>query len=135
MKVAFIGLGIMGSRMASNLIKGGNEVMVWNRSREKAEALKHTGIIIAFSIIEAVRDADVLITMLSTPDVIENIALGTEGFLLNAKKNALWINTSTVNPSFASEMSGKAKEVGLRYLDAPVSGSKLVAEKGELIFL
>lgn len=135
MKVTFIGLGIMGSRMAANLIKGGNEVLVWNRSPEKTEGLKQVGAKVAASIVAAVKDADVLITMLSSPEVIEKIALGKEGIILNAKKNSLWINTSTVNPSFVDKMAGKAKEVGLRYLDAPVSGSKGVAEKGELIFL
>lgn len=125
----------MGSRMATNLIKGGNEVLVWNRSMEKAEPLKHAGAKVTASVIEAVKEADVLITMLSTPDVIKEIALGKEGVIRNAKKDALWINTSTVNPSFTEEMSVKAKEAGLRYLDAPVSGSKIVAEKGELIFL
>ncbi|WP_028980153.1 NAD(P)-dependent oxidoreductase [Sporocytophaga myxococcoides] len=135
MKITFIGLGIMGSRMAANLIKGGNELLVWNRSQGKAEALKQSGAKLASSVVAAVKDADILITMLSSPEVIEEIALGKEGIIMNAKKNSLWINTSTVNPSFVEEMAAKAKEAGLRYLDAPVSGSKGVAEKGELIFL
>jgi len=135
MKVTFIGLGIMGSRMATNLIKAGHEVLVWNRSPEKAEPLKKAGAKVAASIMDAVKEADVFITMLSSPEVVESVALGKEGILRHAKKNALWINTSTINPSFAEEMASKAKEAGLRYLDAPVSGSKIPAEKAELIFL
>ncbi|GAL87645.1 6-phosphogluconate dehydrogenase NAD-binding [Sporocytophaga myxococcoides] len=135
MNVAFIGLGIMGSRMAMNLIKGGNELSVWNRSIEKAEALQRAGAKVCTSVSEVVRDADVLITMLSSPEVIEKISLGKDGIMMNAKKNALWINTSTVNPSFAEELAAQTKEVSLRYLDSPVSGSMVVAEKGELIFL
>jgi 3-hydroxyisobutyrate dehydrogenase/glyoxylate/succinic semialdehyde reductase len=135
MKVTFIGLGIMGSRMATNLIKAGHEVLVWNRTTEKSEALKKSGAKVASSIADAVKEADVFITMLSSPEVVEKVALGKDGMVMHAKRNALWINTSTINPSFAEEMSSKAKEAGLRYLDAPVSGSKIPAEKGELIFL
>jgi 3-hydroxyisobutyrate dehydrogenase-like beta-hydroxyacid dehydrogenase len=135
MNITFIGLGIMGSRMAANLLQTGNELTVWNRTKGKAETLKKMGAREAVSLTDSVKDADIVFTMLAAPEAVEKVATGPVGFLSKAKKNTLWINTSTINPSFAEEMSLKAGEAGLRYLDAPVSGSKIPAEKGELIFL
>lgn len=135
MKTAFIGLGIMGSRMAARLLDAGQDVTVWNRSAGKTNDLVKKGAKAASSLSEAVDKADIVLTMLPDPGVVEKIATGKEGFLNWMQKGALWINTSTVNPSFAEEMDAEAASCGVRYLDAPVSGSKMPAEKGELIFL
>ncbi len=135
MKIAFIGLGIMGSRMADNLIKGGHDLTVYNRTKSKAESLLKAGATWADSPAEAVKEADVLITMLQNPSVVEKEASGENGFLTSMKKDSIWIDSSTVNPSFSEKMAKEAKKNGIRFLDAPVSGSKVPAAKAELIFL
>ncbi|MEH6407603.1 MAG: NAD(P)-dependent oxidoreductase, partial [Leeuwenhoekiella sp.] len=135
MKIAFIGLGIMGSRMADNLLKGGHEITVYNRTKEKADKLLSDGALWAETPAGAVNDADVLITMLEKPGVVEEVALGENGFLNAMREDAIWIDSSTVNPSFSEKMAAKAKELKINFLDAPVSGSKVPAAKAELIFL
>jgi 3-hydroxyisobutyrate dehydrogenase/glyoxylate/succinic semialdehyde reductase len=135
MKVGFIGLGIMGGRMAANLQKAGHTLAVHNRTRERAEALLAAGARWAATPAEAARDAECLVTMLSEPSAVRAMAQGPEGFLEAMDRGALWMDCSTVNPSFAREMGAAAARRGLGYLDAPVSGSKGPAEKGELAFL
>ena len=134
MTIGFIGLGIMGSRMAGNLLKNGYELVVYNRTKEKAKPLEEKGAKIAGSPAEAGEVSGILFTMLASPDAVKETALGNEGFLNSLKKNSLWIDSSTVNPSFSREMNRKAREKGIRFLDAPVAGTIGPAEKGELIF-
>ncbi len=133
--IGCIGLGIMGSRMAINLQKEGYELIVYNRTKEKADDLLKNGAIWANSTKEVGEKSDIVITMLSTPEVVKKTALEENGLLTGMKKNSLWINCSTVNPSFAKEMEILAKKHHVRYLDAPVAGTKAPAENGELVFL
>ncbi|MEJ2479388.1 MAG: NAD(P)-dependent oxidoreductase [Acidihalobacter sp.] len=134
MNVTFIGLGIMGSRMAANLLQHGANLTVYNRSQAPARALGELGARIAASARDAVDDADVVFTMLSSPEAVTEVALGDDGFLPAMKPNALWADCSTVNPSFSQEEAAAARARGLRFLDAPVAGSAPQAEKGELVF-
>ncbi len=124
----------MGSRMAKHLVQAGHEVKVFNRSPEKAEKLIKAGASLA-SPSEMAPGVEVLITMLSEPQVIRQIATGPDGFLNFMPKGSTWMNTSTVDPSFAREMAALAQDKGIAYLDAPVAGTKGPAEKGELLFL
>jgi len=136
MNVSFIGLGIMGSRMARNLLKHeGITLTVFNRSPEAMESLKDAGARTASSARDAVADADVVFTMLSAPEAVESVAFGKEGFVDAMAENALWVNCSTVNPSYTRECAQRAQARGLRFLDAPVAGTKMPAETGELTFL
>tara|TARA_R100000935_G_scaffold15513_1_gene31092 strand:- start:376 stop:1266 length:891 start_codon:yes stop_codon:yes gene_type:complete len=135
MKIGFIGLGIMGSAMASNLLKSGHKLFVYNRTKEKAEELLKQGAVWKDSPATLAREIDVLFTMLEDPIAVESLALGTDGFLNEMKKGSIWVDSSTVNPSFSKKMSEKAIAKSIRFLDAPVSGSKVPAEKGELLFL
>ena len=135
MKIGFIGLGIMGSRMAMNLLKAGYDLKVYNRTKEKADNLLKNGATWAASAKEAGKDVDILFTMLEKPEVVEELATGAEGFLEGMKKDSIWIDSSTVNPSFSERMSKLAEQKGIRFMDAPVSGSKIPAEEGELLFL
>ena len=135
MEISFIGTGIMGTAMASNLLKAGFALTIWNRSKDKLGSLLEQGATEANELHGAIKAADVIITMLSNPEAVSAIAEGPEGIFQNAKPNTMWINTSTVNPSFVHTMAEKSHHAGVRYLDAPVSGSKLPAEKGELVFL
>jgi 3-hydroxyisobutyrate dehydrogenase/glyoxylate/succinic semialdehyde reductase len=134
MKVAFIGTGIMGSCMAHNLLKNGYNLIVHNRTKEKAEGLIEEGAEWADSPAEAGKKADILFTMLSNPEAVKEVALGKNGFFPEMNKGSLWIDCSTINPDLSQEMSIKASEKGIRFMDAPVSGTRQPAEKGELIF-
>ncbi len=125
----------MGSRMAANLQKAGHELVVYNRTQEKADELVSNGATRAASPEEVAQQCRTVITMLSTPEAVEDVALGHDGFLKALPGNSLWVNCSTVNPSFTIKMAQHAKKMGQRYLDAPVSGTLGPAEKGELIFL
>lgn len=135
MKIGFIGLGIMGSRMAANLQKKGHELFIHNRSRQKAGALIANGAKWAATPADVAKEVKVIITMLAKPDVVEETALHKEnGFLGRLKENALWIDCSTVNPSFSKRMAQEAMKRKVRFLDAPVMGSKVPAELGQLLF-
>ena len=102
MKIGFIGLGIMGSRMAENLRKKGHELVVYNRSRAKAQALLTNGAAWADSPAEVAKHVNILFTMLSKPDAVAEVALlGKRSFLDKLLPSSLWIDCSTVNPSFS----------------------------------
>jgi 3-hydroxyisobutyrate dehydrogenase len=135
MKVAFIGLGIMGRGMARNLLDSVDELRVWNRSVQPKEELGKAGATVAASAAEAVQGADVVFTMLSQPEVVAELAWGKDGFLAQMKAGAIWVDSSTVNPSFAMEESAQASQHGVRFVNAPVAGTKPHAEKGELTFI
>jgi 3-hydroxyisobutyrate dehydrogenase-like beta-hydroxyacid dehydrogenase len=133
--IGFIGLGIMRSRMAENLVKHGFELIVHNRSKEKADELVRAGARWADSPQEVAQNADIIFTMLANPEVVESLALGADGFLDNMTEGKLWVDCSTVNPSFTRRMAEESNNRHIRFLDAPVAGSKIPAENGELVFL
>jgi len=134
MKVAFIGLGIMGSRMAANLVKNGVDLTVFNRSKEPQMELEKKGAASADSVNEAVKDADVVFSMLSTPEVVESVFMIENEGLSAMKKNAIWVDCSTVNPSFSKAAYNAARSYGIRFIDAPVAGTKPHAEQAQLAF-
>src|SRR5437588_1405315 len=134
MKIGFIGLGIMGSRMAANLQKHGHSLVVFNRTREKAEPLIAEGARWAESPAALVLQAEAIFTMLAHPDAVEEAALGKDGFLRYAEPGQVWIDCSTVNPSFSRKMAREAKARAVHFLGAPVTGSKGQAELAKLTF-
>jgi 3-hydroxyisobutyrate dehydrogenase-like beta-hydroxyacid dehydrogenase len=135
MKVGFIGMGIMGSRMAANLQNKGFDVVVNNRTRDKARSLLENGAEWADTPAEVAQRTDIFFTMLSTPNVVEQVALAKGGFLVNPPAGKLWVDSSTVNPAFSRRMAAEARARGVRFMDAPVAGSLKPAEDGALIFL
>jgi len=134
MKIGFIGLGIMGSRMAANLRSAGHTVVVHNRTREKAEHLLSLGATWAASPADVALEAEAVFTMLAPPEAVRQAALGRDGFLRALAPGRLWVDCSTVDPSFSREMAEKARENGIRFLDAPVTGSKGYAAEAKLTF-
>jgi 3-hydroxyisobutyrate dehydrogenase/glyoxylate/succinic semialdehyde reductase len=133
-KITFIGLGIMGSRMAKNLLKSDVDLTVANRSPEPVQELVAAGAKAANTYIDAVHNADIVFTMLAKPEAVEEVALSEDGFLHHMKPGALWVDCSTVNPSFSLRSANLARKDRMRFLDAPVAGTKPHAEKGELTF-
>jgi len=134
MKIGFIGLGIMGSRMAANLQKHGDALVVFNRTGAKAKPLLDKGASFAESPAKLAEQVDVLFTMLAHPDAVEQAALGANGFLNYLRSNALWIDCSSVNPSFSKKMAADAARREVHFVDAPVTGSALPAAEAKLVF-
>src|SRR3954465_14852147 len=104
MKIGFIGLGIMGSRMAAKLQKNGYSLAVFNRTRTKAEPLLGPCGTFSDSPARLAEEVTVVFTMLAHPDAVEKAALGHNGFLSHLKPDAIWIDCSSVNPSFSKKM-------------------------------
>ncbi|MDX2075978.1 MAG: NAD(P)-dependent oxidoreductase [bacterium] len=135
MKIGFIGTGIMGSRMVKNLLAGGYAVTVHNRTSDKTGDLIERGATWATTPADVGHGADMIITMLAHPQAVEEMALNPENGFLNAMKpNSIWIDCSTVNPEFARRMGQQAHLREVRFMDAPVAGSKMQAEGAQLIF-
>src|SRR5438132_4705271 len=134
MKIGFIGLGIMGSRMAANLQKNGYALVVFNRTRAKAEPLLGPCGTFSDSPAKLAEQVDVLFTRLAHPDAVEQAALGANGFLDHLRPNALWVDCSSVNPSFSRKMAAEAARRDLHFADAPVTGSAPAAAEAKLTF-
>ncbi|GAA2927767.1 2-hydroxy-3-oxopropionate reductase [Streptomyces enissocaesilis] len=123
-KIGFIGLGIMGSPMSENLLKAGYDVTGYTLEQSKIDRLVAAGGKGASSIAEAVKDADVIITMVPASPQVEAIAYGEDGILENARKGALLIDMSSITPQTSVDLGKAGAEKGLRVLDAPVSGGE-----------
>ena len=134
MKIAFIGLGIMGSRMAQNLLNHQVDLTVYNRTPERANALVSQGAKLAHTPQEAVKDADLVISMLATPEAVAEVFFGDQGTLAGMKQDSIWVDASTVNPSFTKEAAREASKHAIRFMDGPVAGSKPQAEAAALVF-
>lgn len=130
MKVGFIGLGAMGSAMASNLIKAGHAVTVWNRSPEAAEPLASLGAKVA-STPERAAQGDVLFSMLANDKAVREVVLDS-GLLDEMDKGTVHVNHATVSVALARELAAAHAERGLDYLAAPVFGRPDVAAAGKL---
>ncbi|NYV78466.1 NAD(P)-dependent oxidoreductase, partial [Streptomyces sp. UH6] len=131
-RVAWIGLGIMGSPMAENLLRAGYRVTGHTLEPEKLARLAAAGGVPAASVAEAVREADVVITMVPASPEVEAVAHGPGGILRHARPGALLIDMSSITPSTSMELARAAAERGLRVLDAPVSGGEAGAVEGTL---
>ena len=134
MKIGFIGLGIMGSRMAANLQKRGHSLVVFNRTREKADPLVAEGARWADSPAALAPQVEVIFTMLAHPDAVDEVVLGTDGILSHLGPGQMWVDCSTVNPSFSRKMAAQAQAKDIRFLGAPVTGSKGQAAGAKLTF-
>ncbi|MFE3475588.1 MULTISPECIES: 2-hydroxy-3-oxopropionate reductase [unclassified Streptomyces] len=131
-KVAWIGLGIMGSPMSENLIKAGYSVTGYTLEQDKIDRLVAAGGTGASSIADAVGDADVVITMVPASPQVEAIAYGPDGILENAKRGALLVDMSSITPQTSVDLAKNAAEKGIRVLDAPVSGGEAGAVEAVL---
>ncbi|GAA1819762.1 NAD(P)-dependent oxidoreductase [Planosporangium flavigriseum] len=132
MTIAVLGTGIMGSAMARNWLKAGETVRVWNRTRAKAEPLAEAGAQVADDPATAVDGADVIVTMLFDADAV---AATMEAASDRLRPGALWLQMSTVGLEGADRLAELALSYELRYVDAPVVGTKEPAEQGKLTVL
>jgi 3-hydroxyisobutyrate dehydrogenase len=134
-RIAFFGLGLMGSGMARRLLGAGFPLTVFNRSRDKADALAKEGAHAAGSPREAAAQADFLISMVADDNASRAMWLGEQGALAGATRGALLIEASTLTVAWVKELAAAAEARGCELLDAPVTGSKVHAAAGELSFL
>ena len=134
MKIAFIGTGLMGYPMAKNLINKKLNLKVFSRTLEKAKPLEKIGAIIANSLGEAVKEADIIITMLTDDEAVEKV-LSDQEFLNNLKNSSTVIDMSSIKPKIAIQYGNFLKDKNIHFLDAPVSGGTIGAEEGSLAIM
>jgi 3-hydroxyisobutyrate dehydrogenase-like beta-hydroxyacid dehydrogenase len=134
-RIGFAGLGLMGSRMAQNLLKKGFETTVWNRTREKAEALGKLGARVAASPRELAEKSDVVVACLADPPAVERLVFAEDGLLGGVRKGFRYVECSTVSPDTTRRVQAALRERGADALEAPVTGSKNGAEQGTLLYM
>lgn len=130
-QIAFIGIGQMGARMANNLISKGETLRIYDSLPENSQQVK--GAKVCNSIEEAVKGASIIITMLPNGDIVKDVVTGS--ILKHADKGSFLIDSSTIQPLVAQELSKIAKDNGTNFLDAPVSGGVTGAQAGTLTFM
>ena len=131
MKVAFLGLGIMGQSMASNLVKAGHEVTVWNRTPGK----RVEGAAVAPTPAAAAQGAEVVWLCVSDTDAVEEVIFGKEGAQTSLSQGALIADSSTISPSATVKFAGRLEAKNVGWVDAPMTGSKVGARDGTLVFI
>jgi 3-hydroxyisobutyrate dehydrogenase-like beta-hydroxyacid dehydrogenase len=130
-KIAFLGLGQMGTPMATRLLQAGHEVIVWNRTPDRAKALAEAGATIAGSPAEAGAGAAFAITMLATPEALTEVVLGEHGLMKGLGPGQVYIDMSTVGPQTVRSIAARFPD-GVAVVDAPVRGSVGQAADGRL---
>ena len=131
MRVAFVGLGIMGRPMASNLVKAGHEVSVWNRSAGK----EVEGARVASSPADAAQGAEVVWICVSDTAAVEQVLFGTNGIEQSLTEGMIIADSSTISPAATRRFAERVAKKGVQYVDSPVTGSKVGAEAGTLLFI
>jgi 3-hydroxyisobutyrate dehydrogenase-like beta-hydroxyacid dehydrogenase len=131
MRVAFLGLGIMGHAMATNLVNAGHEVTVWNRTPGKLVE----GAGVAPNPAAAAQGAEVVWLCVSDTDAVEQVIFGSEGAHLSLAEGAIIADSSTISPSATAKFAERVGQKGVAWVDAPMTGSKIGAQNGTLIFM
>ncbi|BDG34951.1 NAD(P)-dependent oxidoreductase [Geobacillus sp. 44B] len=133
--IGFIGLGVMGKSMARHLLKAGYPLLVYTRTKEKANDLIEEGAVWKETVAELAKEADVVITMVGYPQDVEEVYFGDEGILANAKEGTYVIDMTTSTPTLAKKIYQEAKKRNIYALDAPVSGGDIGARQGTLTIM
>ncbi|WP_228156095.1 NAD(P)-dependent oxidoreductase [Arcobacter lacus] len=131
-KIAFIGVGVMGKFMVSNLLKNGFEVSIYARNKSKVEDSIKEGAIFCESIKECVQNKDAIITIVGYPKDVEEVYLSQEGIINSASQNSYLIDMTTTTPTLSVKIHEEAKKKNLKALDAPVSGGDIGAKNATL---
>jgi len=133
--VAFLGMGLMGTRMSINLIKAGFSVHVYNRTASKTECVVEAGGVAFGSPEEACQKADAVISCVTDSPDVEQVLFGPSGAVLGARPDTLFIDMSTISPSVSIQIGQRLIERGFRFVEAPVTGGTLGAQNGTLSIL
>ncbi|HHQ0383458.1 TPA: NAD(P)-dependent oxidoreductase [Listeria monocytogenes] len=134
-KIGFVGTGVMGSSMAGHLLEAGYEVLVYTRTKTKAEDLLEKGALWIKTPGELANKVDILISMVGYPKDVEELYLGENGFLENLAVGTVAIDMATSSPALAKKMAEFGREKGIGVLDAPVSGGDIGAKNGTLAIM
>ncbi len=134
-RIGWIGAGIMGVPMASNLLKAGHTLTIYNRTRKRTAPLVERGAAVAETPADAARDADIVISIVSDSPDVEAVYLGEHGVCDGLRPGTLCIDMSTVSPQTARDVDARIRSLGGAFLDAPVSGGKTGAEAGTLAIM
>lgn len=134
-KIAFLGLGTMGSGMSGRLLDAGFPLTVWNRNPSRVEPLRQRGATPAGTPREAAANADVVIAMLADDDASRSVWTGADGAIEGLREEAVAIECSTLSPEWVADLATRIEDRGGAFLDAPVTGSKPQAAGGEMLFL
>jgi 3-hydroxyisobutyrate dehydrogenase-like beta-hydroxyacid dehydrogenase len=134
LRIAVLGIGMMGRPMACRLREAGHQVHAWNRTRAKAEPLEAFGISVHSAVADAVRGADIVVSLLENGPVVGQV-LFEMGAAQAMRKGALFIDMASIQPREARDHAARLGEMGLTHLDAPVSGGTVGAENGTLAIL
>ncbi|MGA7327923.1 MAG: NAD(P)-dependent oxidoreductase, partial [Rhodomicrobium sp.] len=132
MRVGFVGLGLMGLPMARNIMKAGFDLVVWNRTQEKAAPLLATGAQWAETVGELAAHCEVVITMVTNARAVEEVICGKDGILQHAREGLIIVDMSSIPPEVSRSIAERAKYRGSAMLDAPVTGNPAAAENGKL---
>jgi 3-hydroxyisobutyrate dehydrogenase-like beta-hydroxyacid dehydrogenase len=135
MKIGFVGLGIMGSAMAANLVKAGFRVTVWNRSPGKCAQLADLGATVADSPRAAAECSDIVMAMMANPEAVKSVRDGSEGIVAGLSPGKGYVDMSTVDAETSQESARLAHRAGALYLEAPVAGSRKPAEEATLTIM
>lgn len=133
--IGFIGTGVMGRSMAGHLIKAGYKVLVYNRTKARAEELLQMGAVWKDTPADVAKESQVIITMVGYPRDVEEVYLGETGVITNASPGAYLIDMTTSTPSLAKRIYEEAKAKGMHSLDAPVSGGDVGAREARLAIM
>jgi 3-hydroxyisobutyrate dehydrogenase-like beta-hydroxyacid dehydrogenase len=134
-KVGFMGLGIMGAPMAANILKAGYPLTVYNRTAAKAEPLAKLGANVAPTPKALAQESDLIIAMVTGPEALYDLLFGPEGAAAAFGPEQVFINMSSVSPSFTLELAKQLAPTAIRFVDAPVSGTKKPAVDAQLEIL
>jgi 3-hydroxyisobutyrate dehydrogenase-like beta-hydroxyacid dehydrogenase len=134
-KLGFIGLGNMGSRIAQRLLDHGYQLFAYDRNSGKAEALAVQGAVIAKNMVELARSSDVLLSCLTNDEAVRSVYSGPEGLLAGARPGAVVLEMSTISPESSRELHRLGARGGVEVLDVAISGSTPAAEEGMLTLL
>ncbi len=133
--IGMIGTGVMGKSMAQHILKNGYEVVVYTRTKAKADELIASGAVWKASVADVAKVADIIITMIGTPKDVEEVYYGDNGIFAHAKPNTVLIDMTTSKPSLAIDIYQEAKTKGMQSLDAPVSGGDVGAKNAALAIM
>lgn len=135
MKIGFVGLGKMGAAMAQNLLRAGNELTVYNRSRDKAEPLAKEGAKVANSPAEAARASEAVFSMMPDDAAAEEITLGTNGIAAGLSTDAVHLSSSTISLKASRHLEAEHRRRGSRFVSAPVFGRPEAAQAKQLLVM
>lgn len=134
-RVGLIGTGMMGGAIATRFLRSGYKLVVYNRTKERAEVLKKLGAVVVDSPMHVARNSDIVITVVKDADAVEQVAFGDNGIVDGKHRDLVLADVSTINPVSSRAIATRLKEDGIIMLDAPVMGGPKFAEEGTLVVM